>query len=104
MILFWTIECGADAPFEFIGGEEPIWLKHTTLAMHPFWLNWVEPGAFARSKTEHNPHAALLSGLNVLVVGPNPLPDDLTAMPGGIIPNQQPGRFAFGSQLGAAPG
>ena len=71
--------------------------------MHPFGFDGVEPRALFGQKQGQNTHA-LARGFHLLVVLPKPGTHDLTGMPGGIVPDQQPRSFPLDLQVGAAAG
>lgn len=76
--------------------------NNRSFAMHPLWLDGIEPGTFGWQSKGQNAHAvAALSDL--LVVFPDPIAHDLTDMPGRIIPDQQPGTLALSGQTLTAP-
>lgn len=95
-----TIGC-TDPLREFIRREQTCWLDHAPFAMDPMRLDGIEPRTFHRQQTRHNPHAAV--ALDPLIVLANPLSDFVTAMPRGVVPDQQPRRLAHRLQPIAAP-
>jgi hypothetical protein len=84
------------------GGEQAIGFHKSFLGMHPFGLDRIKPGTFGRQKERQDAHpVALLLDLTVMLSDPGL--HDLAVMPGGIVPDEQPGGFALGLQLGADP-
>src|SRR5260370_19093727 len=70
--------------------------------MHPLRLDGVELGTFGGQKERRNPNAfALLLDLGVVLTNPDTYL--FADMPGGVIPNQQPGGLALRLQSGATP-
>src|SRR5512144_87872 len=98
-----TVIVGTDTLSQLLGREQAVGLHHGALAMHPLGFNGIEPGALRGQKQRQNAHA-FARGFHLLVVFPNPGAHDLAGMPRGIIPDQQPGSFSLGLQVGAAPG
>src|SRR5260370_13044267 len=70
--------------------------------MHPLRLDGVELGTFGGQKERQNPNAFALL-LDLAVVLTNPDTYLFADMPGGVIPNQQPGGLALRLQSGATP-
>ena len=97
-----TVIVGIDPRFEFVGTQQPVWFRHRPLAMDPFRFYGVQPRAFAGQWADHNTHA-LGTPLDLLIVLTDPVPHGMTAVPGGIVPDQQQGREALGRELGGAP-
>ena len=84
------------------GREQAIGLDNSPLAMNPLGLNRVEPGTLLGQEQGKNAHT-LACSLHLLVLLTNPGADFLAGMPGGILPDQQPGGFALLGHLLAAP-
>src|SRR5215510_11931629 len=109
--LFWhgqmrfllTTIIGIDTHCEFVSAQQAVRLRHGALAMHPFRFDGVEPRTFTGQLTDHDAdtHGALL---HLPIVLANPVPHGVTAMPGGIIPDQQQRGEALRGELGRAPG
>jgi hypothetical protein len=74
----------------------PIRFRNRALAMDPFGLDPIEPGALNRQGTHH--HATATGLLDVPVVRFEPGPHGLADVPRGVVPDQQQGGFAFGGQ------
>lgn len=87
---------------QLLSREQPIGLYNSLLCMDPLRLDRVEPGTFGRQKEGQNAHAFALL-LDLLIVLTNPGSHHLAVMPGGIIPDQQPGRLALRLESGATP-
>ena len=98
-----TVIVGTDTLDQLLGGEQAVGFNHSALAMHPFGLNRIQPGALCGQKQRQNAHA-FARGFHLLVVFTNPGAHELTAMPGGVVPDQQPCSLSLGLQCGAAPG
>src|SRR5690242_491372 len=71
--------------------------NHGSLPMDPFRLNRIEPGTLS-GQTERQDTHAFACLFDLLVVFSDPTSHDCADMPGGIIPDQQPGSFALSSQ------
>ena len=93
---------GADPFHQFLGRQEAGWFHNRPFAMAPSWFNGVEPRAFAGQLTDDQ--AAAACALDTLIVGSEPLPHDLTAVPGGIIPDQESRLLAVMGETVGAPG
>src|SRR5262245_48240055 len=91
-----------DALSKLLSRKQPIAFDHIPLAVDPFGFNRIEPGTLGRQKARQNAHAfALLLDLPVVLFDPGS--HDFTLMPGGIVPDQQPGRLSLGLQAAATP-
>src|SRR6266487_3783195 len=92
-----TPKVGTNALSQLLGRQQMVGFDDSTLAVDPLWLDGIEPGAFRRQKERQNAYPfSRLSDL--LVVLTNPGAYLLTHMPGGVIPDQQPGRLALDLQ------
>jgi hypothetical protein len=98
-----TMVVRTNALDQLLGREQAVGFNHGALAMHPLGFNGIEPRALCGQKQGQNAHA-FTRGFDLLVVFTNPGAHDLTAMPGGIIPDQQPRAFSLGLQFGTAAG
>ena len=98
-----TVVVSTNALDQLLGREQAVGFNHGALAMHPLGFNGIKPGTLCGQKQRQNAHA-FPRGFDLLVMFTNPGAHDLTAMPGGIIPDQQPRSFALGLQVGAAAG
>ena len=87
---------------QFCHTQLPIRFRNRALAMDPFGLDPIEPGALNRQGTHHQATAAGL--LDVPVVRLEPGPHGLADVPRGIVPDQQQGGFAFGGVFSAEAG
>ena len=87
---------------KLVSGEQAVRFNDRTLAMHPLWLDRVQPGALRGQQTQDNSHARLAL-FDPLVVFPEPGPDGLADVPGRVIPDQQQGGLSRGVQLLATP-
>ena len=87
---------------QLLSREQTIGFHNSLLGMHPLRLDRVEPGTFGGQKEGQNPNAFALL-LDLAVVLTNPGKYLFTDMPGGVIPNQQPGGLALRLQSGATP-
>src|SRR5450755_1193542 len=87
---------------QVFGSQQAVGLDHVALAVNPFGLNGVEPGALRRQQTWQDTHA-LPCLFDLPVVLTNPGANRLTLVPGSIIPDQEPVRFAALEQSLAAP-
>ena len=97
-----TVIVGIDTHFEFVGTQQSVCFRHSPLAMDPFRLDRMEPRTFAgqRADDETYPRRPLLALWMVLV---EPTPHGMTAVPGGVIPDQQACGEASGCKLCGAP-
>src|SRR5205814_8678652 len=93
---------GADTFDYFLCRQETCWFQNRPLAMHPPRFNGVEPGTLAGQWTDDQATATF--ALDTLVVGFEPLPYHFTAMPGGIIPDQQQRLLAMMDHAISDPG
>jgi hypothetical protein len=96
-------ECCVDAGVAFVHGEQPCRFGAPLLAMPPHRRDRGEPRTRDRHGAGHDPHRRL-AGSDLLVVGGNPPADLLTAVPGGVVPDQQQRGLARRRQGRAAPG
>src|SRR2546428_1417233 len=92
-----TVIVGVDTRLECIGTQQPVCFGHGPLVMDPFRLDRIEPRTFAGQPADHAPHPDS-TPLDLLMVLPDPVPHCLTAVPGRVIPEQQPGGEALGSE------
>src|SRR5918995_692051 len=97
-----TAKRGTDAVAQLGRRQEPCRSHHPPLAVRPLGLDRIEPRALARQLAAHDAHAlpGLLDGAVVLT---DPGPHLLADMPGGVVPDQEQGPLADGSQLATAP-
>jgi hypothetical protein len=93
-----TVIVGIDTRFEFIGTQQPVCFRHSPLALDPFRLDRIEPRTFAGqlADDETYPRRTLL---DLLIVLADPAPHRMTAVPGGVIPDQQERGEASGCKL-----
>ena len=70
--------------------------------MHPFGLNRIEPGTLGGQQARENADA-FATLLDLLVVRMKPGTDQLTAVPGGIVPDQHDNPLARLGELLTAP-
>lgn len=87
---------------QLLSREQTIGFHNSLLGMHPLRLDGVEPGTFGGQKEGQNPNSFALL-LDLAVVLTNPGTYLFAHMPGGVIPNQQPGGLALRLQSGATP-
>jgi len=93
---------GTDALSEPLSGKQPIMFDDMTFAVNPLWLDRIQPGTFGGQKEGQDVNAfARLLDLRVLFSDPGAY--HVRAMPGGIIPNQQPVAFALLGEALTAP-
>src|SRR6266568_1922142 len=83
-------------------GKQAIGLDDVPLAVDPFGLNRVEPGALRRQQKGQDTHACARL-LDVLVVLANPGANGLALVPRSIVPDQEPVGFALLEQALTAP-
>ncbi len=97
-----TAKMGIHALSQLLSRKQPVWFHHGALAMDPLGHNQVEPGTFAGQEARQDAHALALSfHLGVMLADPSA--HELADMPGGIIPNEQPGRLSLGLHLVTPP-
>src|SRR2546429_1784694 len=92
----------ADTLGQLFSSKQAIGLDDVALAVDPFGLNRVEPGALRRQQEGQDTHACA-GLLDLVIVLANPGANGLTLMPGGVIPDQKPVGFALLEQPLAAP-
>src|SRR5947207_2788837 len=102
MSLVRTVKVGTDPLGKLASREQSIGFNDSALAMHPLGLDGIEPGTFRREQKGQDAYAFALL-LDLLVVLAYPGAHDQALMPGGIIPDQQPGSLALGLQLSTTP-
>jgi len=83
---------GTHALSQLLRRKQPVGFHHGALAMDPPGLNRVEPGTFSGQVARQGMDALRLR-FHLGVALANPGADHLAEMPGGIIPNEQPGGF-----------
>jgi len=97
-----AVEDSADALDEIGGREQAVGLEDLALAMEPFGLDRVQPRALDGQRADEQAHAN--AGLfDRVVVRPEPAPDNLRVVPGGVVPDEQDGALALGLRLLGAP-
>lgn len=102
MSLVRTMVISANAFSQLVGREKARRFDYCPFPVNPFGFNGVEPGALLGQKERQDTNAFPLA-CNLLVMRSDPGTHDFTAMPGSIVPDQEPGRFAMCLQLLAAP-
>ena len=85
-----TAKVRTDALSQLLGRKQSRGFNDSPLAMHPLRLNGIEPGALRRQVERQDAHAFACL-FDLLIVLSDPGAHDLADMPGGIIPDQQPG-------------
>jgi len=97
-----TTLIGKDTRFEFVSAQQPVGCRHSALALDPCRFDGGEPRTFPGQRAAHDAdaHGALLP---LPIVWAKPVPHGVPAMPGGMVPAQQPRREAVGRQSGGAP-
>ena len=93
MVFRGTLERGIDAPLQLVSRQQACRFQHAPLAMHPDWLNRIQPRASRRQIAQNDPSPDRLSHFDVLIVVTDPGTHGFAPMPGRIIPHQQQGRF-----------
>src|SRR5579884_914897 len=102
MSLIGTVIVGTNALSQLLCREQAVMFNDGALAVDPLGFNGIESGTLRGQKQGQNAHA-FARGFHLLVMFPNPGAYDLTIVPGGIVPDQQPCPFALGLQLATAP-
>src|SRR5258708_18724809 len=97
-----TAKMGTHALSQLLCRKQPVRFHHGALAMHPPGLNRVEPGTFGWQKAGQDTDALALS-FHLDIVGADPGSHELAHMPGGVVPNEQPGCFSLGLHLLTSP-
>ncbi len=90
-----TLVIDTNAFRQMSGGKNPSRFDHGPFAMDPFRFNRIEPGALFGQETRQNAYSFAFL-FDLLIVFTKPSADEFAGMPGGIIPKQQPCRFALG--------
>src|SRR5579875_1488535 len=97
-----TAKMRTDALSQLLGRKQPVGLNDGPFAMHPPGFDGIEPGTLRGQPERQNTHT--FRGLfDLLVVFSDPALNALADMPGGIVPDQQPGCFPLGFQTLATP-
>src|SRR5260370_32109887 len=97
-----TAKTSTNAFSQKVRGKQPVGFHHSVLAMDPIGFNRVEPGTFGRQETRQDADAFALS-FDLGVVCADPSAHELAHMPGGVVPNEQPGRFPLSLHLVTPP-
>src|SRR6266849_8522745 len=97
-----TPKMGTHTLSQLLRRKQSIGFHHGALAMHPLGLNGVEPGTFGGQKARQDTDALALS-FHLGIVGADPCAHELAHMPGGVVPNEQPGCFSLGLHLLTSP-
>jgi hypothetical protein len=90
---------GTDPGFQFRSAQQAIGFRDGPLAMDPFGLNRVEPRTFAGQLTDDNAYPGR-TPLDLLMVLTQPALYGVTAVPRGVVPDQQQRREALHCQAG----
>jgi|SRR5579859_2661611 len=97
-----TAKMNTNALSQLGGGKQAIGFHNSLLGMHPPGFDRIEPGTFGGQKEWQDTHPfALLLDLTIVLSDPGL--NDLAVMPGGVIPDQQPGCLALCLQPGTDP-
>jgi hypothetical protein len=96
-----TTVVGAHSGLDFGGRQFALRLHDGLLAVHPFGLDRIQPGALGGQVAGHDPHAAV--PLRLPVMGLDPGPHPLAGVPTGVVPDQQQGPLPFRGQASADP-
>ncbi len=102
MWLIRTAKVGTDALGKLRGRKQAVGFDHIALGVDPFGLDWIEPGTLLGQKQGQHAHPFAVL-LDLLIVLPDPGAHLFTVMPGGVVPDQQPGGFALRVQSRATP-
>src|SRR6266852_3715953 len=97
-----TPKMGTHTLSQLLRRKQSVGFHHGALAMHPLGLNRVEPGTFGRQKARKDADTLALS-FHLGIVGADPGAHELAHMPGGVVPNEQPGCFSLGLHLLTSP-
>src|SRR5215467_2699201 len=92
-----TPKMSTNAFSQLFSRKHSIRLHDGLLRMDPLRFNRVEPGALCGEQERQDTYS-LARPLDVLIVLANPQPHHLAAMPGCIVPDQQPLPFSLGCQ------
>ncbi len=93
---------GTNALSELFCREQSVGFNDGSFAMHPLWLNRIEPGTFGGQEEGQNAHAFTILP-DLLVVLTDPGANGLAFVPGSIIPDQEPVALALGGQALTTP-
>lgn len=100
---FWRAAIvGVDTCLQFVSSQYLLGLQDGALAVHPFWLDRIEPRAFGWQQTREDAYAAFRL-FDAAVMGPNPGAYRATFVPGGIVPDQHPDPNADYGEFGTTP-
>src|SRR5260370_16973415 len=97
-----TAKMSTNAFSQKLRGKQPIGFHHSAIAMDPLGFNRVEPGTFGGQETRQDADAFAFS-FDLGVVCADPSAHELAHMPGGVVPNEQPGPFPFSLHLVTPP-
>src|SRR3712207_6276617 len=101
MRLVGTAESLADPLGKLLSAEQPLGLYDLPLAVDPFGLYCVEPGALLGKQTRHYPHpSTALFDSSVMLL--DPASNLFTRVPRGVVPDQKQRLLAHRSELFAA--
>src|SRR5947207_213588 len=93
-----TAVIGTNASFQLVSTENPVSFGDLAFSMDPLWFNGVEPRAFRGQKARENTDA-LTCLLDRLIMLAEPITNDLTFVPRGVIPDQYQGCDILGRQV-----
>src|SRR5947209_10061277 len=97
-----TVKVSTNPLGQLASREQLIGFNNGALAMHPFGFDGIEPGTLRREQKGQDADAFALV-LDLLVMLAYPGAHDQALMPGGIVPDQQPGSFSLCLQLTTTP-
>jgi SAM-dependent methyltransferase len=97
-----TIIVSIDPCCQLVRAQQAIRSRDRSLPMDPFRFDGIEPWAFAGQWADDDAHA-FGTPFDLLMVLTHPVAHGLTAVPGGMVPDQQQGRDALGRALCRAP-
>ena len=97
-----TREGGTNAVFHLGGREQSGGLDDAPFAMDPLWFDGIEPGTLGGEKAGDDANATPAQ-IDEPIVRAHPASHAMTAMPGGVIPDQEEDTLAACSHLLAEP-
>src|SRR5438874_228255 len=98
----YNTKMGTNALSQLLSRKQPAWFNHGPLTMDPLGLNGVKPGTFGGQEARQDADALALS-FHLGIMFANPGAHELAHMPGGIVPNEQPGCLSLGLQVVTSP-
>jgi hypothetical protein len=102
MRLISTSIISTDALGQLVGRKQAMVFDDVALAMHPLWLNGIQPGTLL-GQEEGQDANALARLLDLPIVFSDPGAHQLAVVPDRVVPDQEPVAFALLCETHAAP-